>query len=110
MSILFKIINGILTNKNTIPTSFWYHCFKRRLNGRKISSKTRELIYNNIDKSYLIDSKKGVIQDVLSFILKDEKLFIKKNNLETRYIISKRDIFLIKFFKKYIYILLFFSH
>ena len=110
MSILFKIINGIFTNKNTISTSFWYHRFKRKLKGKKTSSKTIELIYNNIDKSYLKDSIKGVNQDVLSFILKEEKLFIKKNNLETKYIISKRDIFLIKFFKKYIYIQLFISH
>ena len=81
MSILFKIINGILTIKKTILTNFWYHFFKRRLNGKNISNKTRELIYNNMERSYLKDSIKGIIQEVLSVTLKDEKLFMKKNIL-----------------------------
>ena len=62
-----------------------------------------------MERSYLRDSKKGVNQEVLSVILNDEKLLTKKNNLEIKYMIIKRNIFLQKFFKKYIYILSFIS-
>ena len=58
-----------------------------------------------MERSYLRDSKKGVNQEVLSVILNDEKLLTKNNNLEIKYMIIKRNIFLQKFFKKYIYIL-----
>ena len=58
-----------------------------------------------MERSYLRDSKKGVNQEALSVILNYEKLLTKKNNLETKYMKIKRNIFLQKFFKKYIYIL-----
>lgn len=58
-----------------------------------------------MERSYLRDSKKGVNQEVPSVILNDEKLLTKNNNLEIKYMIIKRNIFLQKFFKKYIYIL-----
>ena len=40
------------------------------------------LIYNNMERFYLRDSKKGVNQEALSVILNDEKLLTKKNNLK----------------------------
>ena len=55
-----------------------------------------------MERSYLSDSKKGVNQEVLSVILNDEKLLTKNNNLEIKYMIIKRNIFLQKFFKKYL--------
>ena len=58
-----------------------------------------------MERSYLRDSKKGVNKEVPSVILNDEKLLTKNNNLEIKYMIIKRNIFLQKFFKKYIYIL-----
>ena len=101
MSILLIIIKGMLTIQKRKFIDLWYHFLIRKLVGKKIKRNTIEFIYKRIDRSYLNDSRNTKNKEESSLEIK-EKLFIKKQTLDIKYIDNSKNIFFVKFLKKYI--------